>query len=162
MIEIVTKTAATGVTAAAIMDMVSWALNYSGLFDSPDYRLVGRWVGHMFRTRRFAHNSIARAERIPFEAGIGWATHYATGVVFTAMLLAIVGPQWLDRPTPVPALLTGFATIVLPLFVMQPAFGLGAAARLSSNPRKALLRSLLNHLSFGLGLYSAAVMSAAF
>lgn len=161
MIEIVIKTVATGVIATAIMDMVSLALKYLRLFDSPDYRLIGRWIGHMFMTRSFAHKSIARVQRIPFEAGIGWATHYATGVVFTAMLVAVVGLQWLQAPTLIPALLTGFTTVALPLFVMQPAFGLGVAARLSSNPQKALLRSLLNHLSFGVGLYSAAVMSVA-
>ncbi len=161
MIEIVARTVATGVIATAIMDMASLALKYLRLFDSPDYRLVGRWIGHMVITRSFAHKSMARVQRIPFETGIGWATHYATGIVFAALLVAIAGPQWLAAPTLIPAVLTGFVTIALPLFVMQPAFGLGVAARLSSNPRKALLRSLLNHLSFGLGLYSAAAISAA-
>lgn len=161
MIEIVTKVVVTGVIATAIMDIVSSTMRYLGLFDSPDYRLLGRWIGHMLMLRTFAHKSIAGARRIPFETGIGWVAHYATGVALAAMLLAIVGSQWLQSPTLIPALLAGFATISLPLFIMQPAFGLGVAARLSSNPRKALLRSLLNHLSFGLGLYSAAVMSAA-
>lgn len=161
MIEIVIRIVATGVIATLVMDIVSLALKRLRLFDSPDYRLVGRWIGHIFMTRSFTHKSIARAQRITFEIGIGWAAHYATGVVFAATLVAIVGLQWLETPTLVPALLTGLATIAFPLLVMQPAFGLGVAARLSSNPQKALLRSLLNHLSFGLGLYLGGVVSAA-
>ncbi len=161
MIENVIKIMATGVLATLVMDIVSLTLKRLGLFDSPDYSLVGRWVGHMFTTRTFAHKSIGRAARVPFELEIGWSVHYATGIAFASMFVAIVGLQWLQIPTLAPALLMGLATIAFPLFVMQPAFGLGVAARLSSNPRKALLRSLLNHLSFGLGLYLAAAVSAA-
>jgi hypothetical protein len=144
-----------------VMDIVSMTLKRLGLFDSPAYGLVGRWVGHMFTTRTFTHKSIGRSAQVPFEKAIGWSVHYATGIAFASALIAIVGVQWLQTPTLAPALLMGLATIVFPLFVMQPAFGLGIAARLTSNPRKALLRSLLNHLSFGLGLYLAAVASAA-
>jgi hypothetical protein len=161
VIEIVIKTMAAGIVATAIMDVASLALKNLRLFDSPDYRLVGRWVGHMLATRTFAHKSIGRAAPVPFEKSLGWSVHYATGVAFAGMLIAVAGLQWLQTPTLVPALLMGLGTIAFPLFVMQPAFGLGVAARLSSNPRKALLRSLLNHLSFGLGLYLAAVVSAA-
>jgi hypothetical protein len=161
VIEIVIKVVATGGIATLVMDIASLTLKRIGFFDSPDYRLVGRWIGHIFVTRSFAHKSIARASRIPFEMEIGWSVHYATGIAFAGALIAIIGLQWLQTPTLAPALLTGLATIFFPLFVMQPAFGVGVAARLSSNPRKALLRSLLNHLSFGLGLYLAAVVSAA-
>lgn len=160
MIEIVIKLVATGVFATLLMDFVSLTLKRAGLFDTPDYGLVGRWVGHMFATRTFAHKSIGRAAPIPFEKSIGRSIHYATGVVFTAMLVAAAGTQWLQAPTPAPALLVGLITVAFPLFVMQPAFGLGVAARLSSNPVRALLRSLLNHLSFGLGLYLGAIALA--
>jgi hypothetical protein len=159
--EIVIKVVATGVLATLVMDVVSLTLKRVGLFDTPDYGLVGRWVGHMLTTRTFAHKSIGRAAPIPFEKAIGWFAHYVTGVAFAGMLFAIVGLQWMQTPTLAPALLVGLATIVFPLFVMQPAFGLGVAARLSSNHRKALLRSLLNHFFFGLGLYLGAVASAA-
>lgn len=161
MIEIVIKIMATGVIATLVMDVVSLTLKRVGLFDSPDYSVVGRWVGHMFATRTFAHKSIGRAAPVPFETEIGWSVHYMTGIAFASGLIAIVGLQWLQAPTLAPALLTGLATIAFPLLVMQPAFGLGVAARLSSNPRNALSRSLLNHLSFGVGLYLAAVVSAA-
>jgi hypothetical protein len=159
--EIAIKVVAVGVLATLVIDLVSIALKRAGLFDTPDYGLVGRWVGHMFATRTFAHKSIDRTASLPFEKAIGWFVHYATGVAFAGILIAAAGSQWLQAPTLAPALLTGLVTIAFPLFVMQPAFGLGLAARLSSNPRKALLRSLLNHFSFGLGLYLGAITSAA-
>ena len=161
MTEIAFKVVATGVLATLVMDIVSLMLKRVGLFDTPDYGLVGRWVGHMLTTRTFAHKSIGRATPISSEKAIGWLMHYATGLVFAGILFGVTGSLWFQTPTLAPALLMGLATIVFPLFVMQPAFGLGAAARLTSNPRKALLRSLLNHLSFGLGLYLGAVGSAA-
>ena len=161
MTEIAIRIAATGVLATLVMDIVSLTLKRLGLFDSPDYGLVGRWAGHMLATRTFAHKSIGHAAPIPFEKAIGLSVHYATGVAFACMFIAVVGWQWTQTPTLAPALLIGLATAVFPLFVMQPAFGLGIAARLSSDPRKALLRSLLNHISFGLGLYVGAVISAA-
>jgi hypothetical protein len=159
--EILIKVGATGIIATLVMDIVSLMLNRAGVFDLPDYGLLGRWVGSMLATGTFAHKSIGRAAPVPFEKAIGWLVHYATGIAFTSMLFAFIGMQWLQTPTLAPALLMGLATIAFPLFVMQPAFGLGVAARLSPNPRKALLRSLLNHLSFGLGLYLGAVASAA-
>ncbi len=161
MIEIIIKTVATGVIATLVMDIVSSTLKRVGLLDSPDFSLVGRWVGHMFTTRTFAHESIGRAAPVPFEIEIGWSVHYATGVAFASVLIAVAGVQWSQTPTLTPALLTGLATLAFPLFVMQPAFGLGVAARLSPTPRKALIRSVLNHLSFGLGLYLGAIVSAA-
>ncbi|MER8732715.1 DUF2938 domain-containing protein [Mesorhizobium sp. M1227] len=43
---------------------------------------------------------------------------------------------------------------------MQPAFGIGIAASKVPNPRTARLRSLMAHLSFGVGPYVAASLSA--
>lgn len=69
--------------------------------------------------------SSSAVDRLPSRS---WAIHYASGVVFAAGLIAVPGPEWLERPTAGPALLTGIATLVFPFFMMQPAFGLGIAA----------------------------------
>lgn len=161
MIWILIKIVTVGVVATAVTDVTSLILKRLRLFDSPDFGLVGRWIGHMFMTRTFAHKNIARSTTVPHEAEIGWLVHYATGVAFAGALVAVVGVQWLHTPTIAPALLFGLVTVVFPLFAMQPAFGLGVAARHSSNPPKALLRSLSNHLSFGLGLYLGGIVSTA-
>jgi hypothetical protein len=46
---------------------------------------------------------------------------------------------------------------VFPLFVMQPALGLGVAASKAPKPTRARLKSLTTHTVFGLGLYMSAI-----
>lgn len=153
------RAVAIGVGATAVMDL--WALFLKRMFGiSPlDYAWVGRWIGH-FREGRFAHSTIARAAAVPGEAAVGWGAHYATGIVFAALLLAIAGPNWAQNPTPLPAVIVGVGTVVAPFFLMQPAFGFGIAASRTPKPRVARLRSLMAHFSFGVGLYLSALLLA--
>ena len=46
----------------------------------------------------------------------------------------------------------------MPLFIMHPSFGLGLAASKAPNPMQARLRSLMNHVVFGVGLYVSALV----
>jgi hypothetical protein len=160
MFEDFARTALIGIGATALTD--AWTLTLKRAFHAPslDFRLVGRWVGHM-PAGRFAHARIAAAPAIPGERPLGWLVHYATGVVFAAGLVAIVGPGWLARPTPGAALVFGAATVAAPFLVMQPALGLGVAASRSPRPMIARLRSLGTHLVFGAGLYLSALLVAA-
>ena len=73
-----------------------------------------------------------------------------------ALLVALQGSGWLQSPTLWPALAFGVGTGAVPLFVMQPAMGLGFAARKTPAPLKNCARSLTNHAVFGAGLYLAA------
>lgn len=145
-----------GVAATALID--AWALLRRRLFalPLPDYALVGRWFGHMPRGR-FVHASMAAATPVRGEALIGWSAHYLIGVVYAAMLLAIVGPGWLQAPTLAPALLFGVLSVAAPFLLMQPGMGLGIAARRAPRPQLARLHSLIFHTLFGLGLYLTAL-----
>ncbi len=58
------------------------------------------------------------------------------------------------------ALLVGLGTIVFPFFVMQPAMGAGIMASNRPDPTFAQLKSVMTHLSFGVGLYVAAWLQA--
>jgi hypothetical protein len=104
----------------------------------------------------FAHLAIAKSPPIPAEAALGWATHYAVGVGFAGVLIGIQGLEWTRHPTLVPALVVGMSTVVIPLFVMQPAMGAGFAASRTPAPLMNCLRSIANHTVFGLGLFVAA------
>ncbi|WP_417456575.1 DUF2938 domain-containing protein [Kordiimonas sp.] len=149
-----------GVGATLFMDL--WALFRARVLAVPslDYALVGRWVGHIGKGR-FAHASIAAAEPVRGEAALGWAAHYLIGVVFASAFLMLTGPGWLVQPSPLPALVFGTGTVVLPFFIMQPAFGLGIAAAKTPHPGVARIRSLITHASFGLGLYLAGLLMQA-
>jgi hypothetical protein len=146
-----------GASATFLMDL--WNFGLKRTFGSPslNYCLLGRWVLHM-PSGRFRHASIAAAEPKPHECPTGWAAHYATGVVFAVVFVVVVAPgAWLERPTLLPALLYGVVTVVFPLFVMQPALGLGIASSRAPRPAQARLKSLGTHIVFGLGLYGSAL-----
>jgi len=151
-------TAFIGIGATALLDCWLLVLKRLGV-PTGSFALIGRWVAHMPRGR-FSHASIAKAAAVRNELGIGWLTHYAVGIAFAALLLALQGTSWLQRPTFTPALLTGIATVAMPLFVMQPAMGLGFAASKTPTPLQNCLRSLANHAVFGAGMYLAAIAVA--
>lgn len=140
-----------GVGATAIMDLGAEIIRRTTGVPPLDYDLVGRWIGHM-RHRQFTHHSIPAAAPVPAEHELGLAAHYTIGIGLAALLLAC-HPTWANRPTLGPAMLTGLGSTAAPLFLMQPAFGLGVAASKAPNPTIARLCSLRGHAIYGLGLY---------
>ena len=147
-----------GAGATAVLD--AWLLLLTRLgVPTSSFALIGRWIGHLAHGR-FAHPSIAKAAPVAHELGLGWLTHYAVGVAFAALLVAVQGIGWAHQPSFLPALATGIATVVVPLFVMQPAMGSGFAASKTPTPLKNCLRSVANHAVFGCGLYLAAAALA--
>lgn len=122
-----------------------------------DYALVGRWLGHLARGR-FRHDAIAASAAVPHERLVGWSAHYATGVLFAAVLLAIWGGDWLRSPSLGPALIVGVGSVLAPFLVMQPGMGAGIAASRTPRPAAARVQTLVTHAVFGLGLYVAGAL----
>lgn len=144
-----------GIGATGVMDL--WVLLLKALnVPTLNFAFVGRWVGHGLRGK-WSHDAIARAEPIEHELALGWLTHYAVGIAFAGVLVAIAGTAWTRSPSLMPALGVGLATVVAPLFVMQPAMGAGIAGSRTPSPARNRLRSVANHAAFGVGLYLAAV-----
>lgn len=146
---------AVGLGATLVMDL--WAILLKRVFETPppNYCLVGRWLCYM-PEGIFRHASIAAARQRRAECAVGWIAHYATGVVY-ALTLVLITPRWLGAPTLLPAMVLGLVTVAIPFFVMQPAFGLGAAGSRTPNPAQTRLRSVMNHSVFGFGLYISAL-----
>lgn len=153
-------TVVVGIGATAVLDLWLWGLKRLGV-PTGSFALVGRWVAHM-PSGRFRHPAITRAEPMRHELALGWAVHYAVGIAFAAALVAWQGVAWVHTPRLGPALLTGVATVALPLCVMQPAMGQGLAASRTPTPLKNVARSVANHTVFGVGLYLAAVLASHF
>ena len=147
---------AVGLGATLVMDL--WAIFLKRAFNipSPNYCFVGRWLRYM-PAGIFRHSSIAAAPQKPAECTVGWIAHYAIGVIFALSLVLLASPRWLQEPTLLPAMILGLATVAIPFFVMQPSFGLGIASWKAPNPTQAMLRSVMNHVVFGLGLYISAL-----
>ena len=134
-VEIITHAIVIGAGATAVMDLWAACLRRFWRVPSLDYALLGRWIGH-FPGGRF--------------------THYAIGIVFATLLLLVWGPEWLERPTLLPALIVSSGTLVAPFLIMQPAMGAGIAASKTPRPHVARLRSLVTHTVYGVGLYVSA------
>jgi hypothetical protein len=117
-----------------------------------DYRLLGRWIGHLPRGR-LVHDGISRSEPVRGELVLGWSAHYAIGITFAGVLLAVWGLEWARRPTLLPALIVGVGTVVAPFLILQPCMGAGVAASKTPQPNRSRLKSLVTHTVYGLGLY---------
>jgi hypothetical protein len=104
------------------------------------------------------HRSITAAEQKPHECILGWVAHYLIGTAFALVFVFLASPNWLERPTLLPALAFGVVTAVVPFLIMQPSFGLGFAASKTPKPNQARLKSLLTHTVFGAGLYIWALL----
>ena len=147
---------AIGLGATLVMDIWNLFLKHAFNIPSLNYRLLGRWLGHM-PGGIFRHASISAASQKPFECTIGWMAHYTIGVVLALVFVVLTSSDWLARPTLLPALLYGIGTVVFPFFLMQPSFGLGVAASRTPKPTQARLKSLATHTVFGIGLYVGAL-----
>jgi hypothetical protein len=145
-----------GLGATFVMDLWTMILNRAFAVPLPNYCFVGRWLRHMIKGT-FTHSSIAAATQQPAECPIGWIAHYTVGILFALAFVAVATPQWLKSPSFLPALIFGVVTVAVPYFIMQPVFGLGLAAAKAPNPTQARLRSLMNHVVFGIGLYLSAM-----
>lgn len=146
---------AIGIGATAFMDLWTTAQKHLLGIPSLDYRLVGRWLGHMMHGQ-WHHQAIAAAAPISGEKALGWLAHYAIGIAFAALLLAVWGLGWARTPSLAPALIVGLVTVLVPFLVVQPAFGAGLAASRTPRPGAARLKSVVTHLAFGIGLFVAA------
>ena len=141
-----------GIGATLTTDLLALFLKRTFKIAAPNYCLVGRWLRTM-PEGTFWHSSIASVSQKSAECTVGWIAHYIIGVMFAIAFIALVGPNWLQHPTLISALLFGIVTVLIPFFIMQPAFGLGLAASKTPNPMQSRIRSLINHTSFGVGLY---------
>ncbi len=147
-----------GLGATAVMDL--WLLLLRRM-NVPvlDFALLGRWSGHLARGT-WRHKSIAKASPVRGELALGWLAHYAVGLVFAAVFIGIAGIGWARHPSLPAAVAFGIGTVIVPLFVMQPAMGAGIASSRTPTPARNCFRSLANHTVFGGGLYLTAAALA--
>lgn len=155
MLGILPSAVVIGIGATAFMDLVALIQKHLFSQSSLNYALVGRWLVYVGR-RRIVHRPISASKPVAGERAIGWGAHYLIGIVFALAFLLLVGPGWLDSVSLFPALAFGGVTVLAPFLIIQPSMGAGLAARRMPNPSAARLKSILAHLSFGLGMWLTA------
>jgi hypothetical protein len=148
-----------GAGATLVMDLWALLLKQIGI-PSLNFAHLGRWILHLPKGK-WVHESIAKAAPVRGELIVGWCAHYSIGLGFAALLLATFGLRWARSPSLLPALGIGVATVVAPLFVLQPALGAGIASSKTPRPLFNSMKSVVTHGVFGLGLYLAALATAA-
>ncbi|MEJ5205272.1 DUF2938 domain-containing protein [Acinetobacter junii] len=145
-----------GIGATIIMDI--WLLILKR-FNIPtlNFALLGRWVGWILRGK-IQHQSISQSPEIRHEYLLGWIAHYSVGVIFSFSFILMVGQNWLAEPQFPSALSFGVITVLIPFLIMQPAMGLGIAASKTPQPFINRIKSLINHIIFGCGLFLTAAL----
>jgi DUF2938 family protein len=157
VIDILYRSILIGVGATAILDL--WALLLKHAFGLPgaNWGLVGRWFCHLAKGKVF-HEDIAMSRPFAHELAIGWIGHYAVGILFAAILLAVTPSGWLQQPTLLPALAVGLVTVGAGWFLLQPGMGAGVAASRRPNANQIRALNIAGHIVFGLGLYTTALL----
>ncbi|RLV55178.1 DUF2938 family protein [Aeromicrobium phragmitis] len=149
---------AIGCGATAIMDLAGEVIRHTSGGKPLDHALVRRRIGH-FTNGTFTYETTGQSEPVQGAKALGWAAHYASGTTFAGRLL-LNSPDWRVKPTLAPALETGALTRGAPWFLMQRAFGLGAASSKTPDPTTARWRSLRAHSFYGSGMYVVGVSVA--
>jgi hypothetical protein len=157
MIELLWRGILIGIGATILMDL--WAILLHRVFGQPQANWApgGRWFWHLSRGTVF-HESIAAAEPHTHELALGWAGHYAVGIIYGVAFAFIVGLGWFSAPTFVLAWIFGIVTVAAGWFLMQPGMGLGWAASKTPKPNKVRFLNLAAHTVFALGLYGSALL----
>ncbi|MBW7933260.1 MAG: DUF2938 domain-containing protein [Gemmatimonadaceae bacterium] len=155
-LSVIVHAAAVGVGATLAMDLWNALLRRVFGIASLNFCLLGRWVRHL-ESGVVRHARIAASPARRHECAVGWAAHYTIGVSLALGLVVATAGDWLRTPTLAPAIVYGLLTLVFPLFVLQPALGLGVASSATPHPWRARLKSVASHLAFGAGLYASAL-----
>lgn len=147
-----------GLGATIAMDLWAQALALAGQA-RPNWAPVGRWFWRLKDGEVF-HDDIAAVPPYAHEVALGWAAHYAVGIVYGVVFALIAGPGWMADPTLLPAWIFAIVTIAAGWFLLHPGMGLGWAASRTPNPAKTRTMGLIAHSVFGLGLWLTALMLA--
>lgn len=158
--EIVLEAMLIGIGGTAILDLVSFLMERFFAVPATNWRMVGRWVGHM-PGGRFVQPDLKQADPVFGEHALGWIFHYVIGAGYGLLLVAIWGVGWLQAPSFVPPMVLVLALLVLPYFVMMPGMGMGVAGAKTPKPNVTRLKSVVGHSIFGFGMYVTALVIAA-
>jgi hypothetical protein len=141
-----------GVAATVTMDVLASAARTLGLTVGAKGQWVGRWYLGIARGR-LVHSNIAAAAELPGEKRAALVGHYLIGIALA--VLYVVGAGWLGiSPSAfLVALGYGFATCVLPWFLLFPAMGFGLFGVKGPPGSRLFTTSVINHLFYGLGLW---------
>jgi hypothetical protein len=156
MTEVFWRCVLIGAGATALMDLWALLLNRVAGIPLANWGLVGRWFAHLPSGTVF-HEDIAKARPVASEVLIGWVAHYAIGILYAFVLVAVAGTAWLRSPSFMPAFVIGMVTVGAGWFLLQPGMGAGWAASRRPNAGQIRALNIAAHTVFAIGLWGSAL-----
>jgi hypothetical protein len=123
-----------GLGATITFDLWGLFLKYAFKIAPSNICLVGRWLRYM-PEGIFKHANIGSSPPKRAECAVGWMAHYTIGITFSIVFVAIVGNNWFQQPTLIPAMLFGVVTVFAPFFIMQPSLWVGVCCSKNGKSR---------------------------
>jgi hypothetical protein len=151
--DILLKATLVGVGGTIVLDLYALMMSRVLGVPAPKWAIVGRWFGNMARGQ-FVQVAMSEAAPVKGELAIGWIAHYAIGIGYGLLLVALWGKVWLERPTLLPPMILAWVLLVAPYFMMMPGMGMGIAGSRTPKPNVTRLKSVMGHSVFGLGMYA--------
>lgn len=109
---------------------------------------------------KYFHNTIMQTPALNHEFLTGMLAHYSIGVAFAFFLLAVYRRTWIEQPRIIPALVIGFISLLIPVFIVQPLLGFGIGFSKLQKGSILLAKISSIHLVYGIGLYLTALLTA--
>jgi len=147
-----------GVVATLFLDLWQRLLQAVAGIPPSNWALVGRWFVAAGRGRLF-HRAIADEPAAANELAIGWICHYAVGILYGFVYLAVIVVMLGGEPGLVNGLVFGALSVIVPWFFFMPAMGAGVMGANTPQPTRAALLALLAHCVFGIGLAAGAMLA---
>jgi hypothetical protein len=141
-----------GIAATVTMDLLGNACTRIGITVGAKGAWVGRWYLGIVRGQ-FVHSNIAVAPEQTGEKRAALVGHYVIGIALAVLYFAWAGWLGVSPDAFLVALGYGFATSVFPWFLVFPALGFGFFGLKGPPELKLFTTSLINHLSYGFGLW---------
>ena len=126
-------------------------------FPPVNWSVSGRWFLMLLTGQPYVPN-IGAAPALSHEFLAGHIAYYTISMLFAAVYLFALSQILKRRPSVRNGLLFGWITMIFPLFVQMPAMGMGVFASNTATPILIVLRTLVHHSSFGLGLALGALL----
>lgn len=146
-----------GIGGTVIMDVWAFILGMMPGQSKPSWKLVGRWFWHL-RDGRIFHNDIAKSTPYKHEVALGWAGHYAVGILYGVIFALYGGSAWFAQPAFIPLWIFSILTVAAGWFLLQPGLGIGWAASKLANANQVRILNLVAHTFFAIGMYGTAVL----
>ncbi|MDP4823896.1 MAG: DUF2938 domain-containing protein [Aestuariivirgaceae bacterium] len=147
-----------GLAAASMADAGRALYQMLSGFPPVNWSISGRWFLMVFQGEPYVPN-IGMAPSLPHEWLAGHIAYYTISLVFAGLYLFCLSQIFHRKPGLGNGLMFGLITLVFPLFVQMPAMGLGVLALNAPTTVLVLLRTLVHHASFGLGLALGAMLA---